>query len=69
VRRGITASGIASGMNRRAHVGQTVAEIGRDAAHFAALAARSRELAAQARAALGPDARSTADRVASPWAG
>jgi len=69
MRRGIKASGIASGVNRRAHVGQTVAEIGRDAAHFAALAERSRELAAQARAALGPDARSTADRVASPWAG
>lgn len=56
VRRAIAASGIASGANRRARVGQTITEIGRDAAHFAALAERSRELAARANAALGPDA-------------
>ena len=67
VRRAVAGTGIASGTNRRAYVGQTVTEIGRDAAHFAALAERSRELAAQASAILGADARSTADRLASPW--
>jgi hypothetical protein len=68
VRFAVEASGIASGMNRRASVGQTVAEIGQDATHFAALAERSRALAAEANAALGPDLRSVVDRVSAPWA-
>ncbi len=67
VRCALESSGIASGMNRRAIVGQTVAEISRDAAHFAALAERSRVLAAKVHAALGHDARSLADRVNAPW--
>jgi len=58
VRSGVEASGIASGMNRRASVGQTVAQIGQDAATFAGFAERSRALAAEARAAIGADQRS-----------
>lgn len=64
----VEASGITSGLNRRMQVGQTVTEIGRDAAHFVLLADRSRVLAANARAALGPDLRSVPDRVSAPWA-
>ena len=68
VRAAVEASGITSGMNRRMHIGQTVAEIGRDAAYFVALAGRSRVLAAEARAVLGPDLRSVPERASSPWA-
>lgn len=67
VRCAVENSGIASGINRRMIVGRTVAEISRDAAHFATLAERSRVIAAEAHAALGPDARSLVDRVNAPW--
>ena len=71
MRSAIEGSGIASGINRRVHLGQTVAEIDRDAAHFAMLAAESlvaEHRYAEACAALGPEVRTPGDRVSAPWA-